>query len=319
MNRYVARRLLLFIPTLVVASLCVFGVMRALPGDITAATLGGQGEALDPELVAALRAELGLDDPIGLQYVRWAWSMVNGEFGGRSLESRQPIATILARQLPVTMHLTLYAAILAVCFSIPLGMLAALRRGRWPDRLVQALSVVGGALPGFWLALLVLLGLVYYARWSPPLIYAHWWQSPLEHFQLMAVPVLVLAWGFSADLTRVTRASMVEALQREHVRTAYAKGLSGASVLWRHALRTALLPVITVAGLHLGGLLGGAVILEYIFGIPGIGRGLVEAVGSRDYTVVQSYATLLITFALAVNLLIDVLYVRLDPRIRYDG
>lgn len=293
--------------------------MRALPGDITGVTLGGQGESLDPELVTALRQELGLDEPIHVQYAQWVWSMVNGEFGGRSLESREPIAALLARQVPVTAHLALYALVLSVCVSIPLGVLAASHRGRWLDSLVQSLSVIGGAVPGFWLALLVLLGLVLLFRWSPPLIYTHLWENPVEHLQLMAIPAGVLAWGFSADLTRLTRAGMVEAYQQDYIRTAYAKGLSSTAVLWRHALRTSLLPVITVAGLQLGGLLGGAVVLEYIFGIPGVGRGLVRAVIARDYSVVQSFAMLLITCALAINLLIDVLYARYDPRIHYEA
>lgn len=317
MQRYIVKRLLLFVPTLLLASLVVFVIMRALPGDITAAMLGGGGEALRPELVESLRDEMGLNDPLAVQYVRWIVSMASGELGGRSLETREPIAAMVARQLPVTLHLAFYAALLAVVVSIPLGVLAAMYPNRWPDTLVRTFGVAGGAFPGFWLALLALLAVVYYFRWSPPLIYFHLWEDPKEHLQIMAIPVLVLAWGYSADLIRMTRSGMLEALQQDYVRTAHAKGLGRSAVVLRHGLRTALIPVVTVAGLHLGGLLSGAVILEYIFGLPGLGRGIVQAVIARDYPVVQSLSLLLVGLVLLINLLIDVLYVFLDPRISY--
>jgi peptide/nickel transport system permease protein len=317
MQRYLVRRLLLFFPTLLLASLAVFVIMRALPGDVTAAILGGEGEALRPELVATLREELGLDDPLAVQYGRWLWSMVNGEFGGHSLATREPIQVIVARALPVTLQLTLYAALLAIIIAIPLGVAAARYEGRWIDTLARLLSVAGGAVPGFWIALVALLLLVLYFRWSPPLVYAHLWQNPLDHLQMMALPALVLAWELSAHLTRLTRAGMLEALQRDYVRTARGKGLGQGVVLLRHALRNALVPVITVAGLYLGGLLSGAVVLETIFGLPGLGRGIVQAVIARDYPVVQSLSLLLVALVLVINLLIDVLYALADPRISY--
>jgi ABC-type dipeptide/oligopeptide/nickel transport system permease component len=314
---YLLRRLALFVPTLLLASLAVFGIMRALPGDVTAVLLGGEGEALRPEFVAALREELGLDAPLGVQYVRWAWQMVNGEFGGTSIATREPIRDLIARALPVTGLLVVYAGLLAVLISVPLGAFAALNGGRWPDLAVRTLSVLGGALPGFWVALLALLLVVALLRWSPPLIYAHPWHRPLEHLEMMAIPALVLAWEFGGHLTRITRAGTLEALQQDHVRTATGKGLRRRTVLLRHALRTAAIPVVTVAGLHIGALLGGAVILEFIFGLPGLGRGLVEAVVARDYPVVQSLALLLVALVLLLNLLVDLLYAALDPRISY--
>lgn len=318
MRRYAVRRLALFPPTLLLVSIIVFALMRALPGDVTAAILGGEGEALQPELAAALREELGLDDPLPVQYGRWLWSMVNGEFGGQSLETGEPIAGLVARQLPVTAQLTLYSVIFAVVISVPMGVVAALHRGRLLDVLARVLSVVGGALPGFWVAIVALLVLVLLFRWSPPLVYSHLWDSPRDHLQMMALPVLVLAWGYSAHLTRVTRAGLLEVLQQDYIRTAHGKGLSETAVMARHALRTTLIPVITVAGLHLGALLSGAVILEHIFGIPGLGRGLVDAVVARDYPVVQSLSLLLVALVLAVNVLIDLLYGIADPRISYD-
>lgn len=316
MRTYVVRRLLLFVPTLLLASVTVFLIMRALPGDVTSALLGGEGEALRPELVAALREELGLDAPLVVQYGRWAASMV-GELGGRSLATQQPIADIVARALPVTMLLGLYAVAAGILLAVPLGALAALHAGRWPDGLVRTLGVVGSALPGFWVALLALLLVVLLFGWSPPLIYAHPWHRPLDHVEIMAIPALVLAWELGGHVARVTRAGTLESLQQDHVRTATAKGVGRTGVLLRHALRTAAIPIVTVVGLHVGGLLGGAVILEYIFGLPGIGRALVQAVMARDYPVVQSLSLLFVTLVLALNLVIDLLYAVADPRIRY--
>lgn len=317
-RRYALRRLALFPPTLLLVSIVVFVVMRALPGDVTAAILGGEGEALQPEVAASIREELGLDDPLPVQYGRWVWSMVNGELGGSSLETGEPIAAMVARQLPVTLQLAAYSAALAVLVSLPLGVVAARYRGRLPDLLTRLTSVAGGALPGFWVAVLALLLAVMVFGWSPPLVYHHLWERPGEHLEMMAIPVMVLAWGYSAHLTRVTRAGLLDALGADYVRTARSKGLSDAAVVVRHALRTTMIPLITVAGLHLGGLLSGAVILEHIFGIPGMGRGLVGAVAARDYPVVQSLSMLLVALVLVINLLVDFLYSRADPRIPPD-
>jgi ABC-type dipeptide/oligopeptide/nickel transport system permease component len=317
MRGYLVRRALLFVPTLVLASLAVFALMRALPGDVTAVMLGGEGEALRPELVAALREELGLDDPLSVQYLSWAWSMVNGEFGGASLATREPIRDLVARAFPVTGLLVLYAGLLAALIAVPLGAVAAQHAGRWPDVLVRTLGVLGSALPGFWVALLALLLLVLLLSWSPPLIYAHPWHRPLEHLEMMAIPTLVLAWELGGHLVRITRAGTLDALQQDHVRTATGKGLEHRSVLLRHALRTAAIPVVTVAALHVAALFGGAVILEFIFGLPVLGRGLVQAVIARDYPVVQSLALVLVTLVLLLNLAVDLLYAALDPRISY--
>lgn len=319
MARYLARRLVLFLPTLLLVSGLVFVVMRALPGDVAAAVLGGEGEALRPEVVAAIREELGLDDPLAVQYGRWLWSMVSGELGGRSLQTGEAISAQVGRQLPVTLQLTIYSTVLAVLLAVPLGVAAARYRGRAPDLGVRLLGVAGSAMPGFWIAVVALLLLVLYFGWSPPLVYQHLWHSPSQNLQIMAIPALVLAWGFGAHLTRVTRAGVLEALGQSHVFAARARGIPPDHILIYHALRTALIPVLTVAGAQIGALFGGAVILETIFGIPGLGRGLVEAVAARDYPVVQSLSVLLVGMVLVVNLLVDLAYAYADPRIRYDA
>ena len=318
MRRYLTRRLLLAALTLLLASLVVFAVLRVLPGDPSSALLAGEGEALDPAYAAALRAELGLDAPLAQQYLGWLARLASRELGGVSLATREPVGAIVARTLPVTLLLGSYALGLATLLGVPLGALAAHRAGGWPDRLLAVLVVLG-ALPGFWLALLALLAVVALLGWSPPLVYAHPWQRPLEHLGIMALPAAVLALELAAHLGRVARAGTLEALAADHVRQARAKGLAPARVLGRHALRTAAIPIATVLALQVTGLLGGAVILEAVFGLPGLGRGLVQAVVARDYVSVQGIAMVLVALALALQLLVDLAYAALDPRVRLDA
>ena len=305
-------------PTLLIASIVIFAIMRVVPGDVALVVLGGSGESThDVEQLERLRDELGLDDPLIQQYGDWVLSMVNGDFGGDSLESREPIASIVGRQFPVTLLLTGYAVMLAVGFSIPLGVLSARRQDRWIDYLVRALSIAGQAAPTFVLALLVLLGLVVLIGWSPPIIYADPWDDFLQHARMLILPTIVLAIGLSAALVRITRAAVLEVQGQDFVRTARSKGLAEGVVLTRHTLRVALIPVLTVSSIQVGALLSGAVVLESIFGLPGIGRGIVQAVTSRDYPVIQALGLLIVFLVLAINLLTDVLYVFIDRRISF--
>lgn len=318
MKRYLIRRLVLFLPTLLVASLVVFGIMRALPGDVVGVVLGGTGQtAVSEEQLDAIREELGLKDPLPVQYGRWLLSMVNGQFGGRSLETREPIRSLVARQLPVTALLTFYAIGLAVLLSVPLGILAAIRQNGWPDYLIRIAAIAGNAMPSFWVGLMALLGLVIVFQWSPPVIYRDIWENPWEHLQIMLIPALALGWQYSAHVTRVTRSSALEILRQDFIRTARAKGLPERLVVSGHVVRNALIPVITVASLQLGAVLSGAIILESIFGLPGLGRGVVSAVTARDYPVIQSLAMLLVFLILGVNLVVDIVYGLIDPRISY--
>ncbi len=317
MRRYVAYRLGLMVPTALIASIVLFGIMRALPGDVTTVILSGAGSsAHSVEAREALRDELGLDDPLPVQYGRWLWSMVNGELGGRSLTTGETVRTLVGRQFSVTLLLTLYAVVLSMAISIPAGVLAAVRRDRWPDYLIRVLTSVGQAIPSFWVALLVILGLLVWFRWSPPIVYAPPWRAPSEHLQIMIIPALLLAWEYSAHVTRVTRAAMIEALGHDYVRTARGKGLNERIVIWRHSVRNALIPSTTVLGLQLGTLLGGTLILEMIFGLPGLGRGVVQAAVERDYPVVLSVSVLLVLTMMVTNLSLDLLTTWLDPRLR---
>ncbi len=315
MHKHIAWRLALIIPTLLAASLVVFLVMRALPGDVVLVILGGSGDTVvNPEVREALEEELGLNDPLPVQYGRWLWSMVNGEFGGRSLETRESIRSIVGRQLPVTALLASYTLLLSVAVSLPLGALAAANSSRWSDYAVRLSTLGGLAIPNLWLALLVVLCLLILFRWSPPVVYAAPWSDPWTHAQKMAWPALILAWEQSSHLVRVTRSGVLEALGRAYVTTARGKGLPERAVVWQHALPNALVPAVTMIGLQLGALLSGALILETIFGLPGIGRGLVQAALARDYPVIQSLATLLVLLSLLVNLLVDTINRLIDPR-----
>ena len=318
MRRYLVWRLALIAPTVLAASLVVFGVMRVLPGDIVLVILSGSGEAaVSLEAREALEEELNLNDPLPVQYGQWLWSMVNGQFGGRSFESREPIGSIISRQLPVTLLLTGYTILLSVTVSLPLGILAAVRSNRWPDYVIRVATLGGLALPNLWVALIVILGLLLLFGWSPPIIYAAPWTDPWSHLQMVAWPALILAWEYSSHLVRVTRSSMLEALSQAHITTAKSKGLPEHSIVLRHALRNALIPVVTMLGLQFGSLLSGALILETIFGLPGIGRGIVQAALARDYPVIQSLATLLVLVSLLVNLAVDTIYTLIDPRISH--
>lgn len=319
MQQYILRRLVLFLPTLVLASLATFFIMRALPGDVALIILGG--EANSPaalEQVEQYREALGLRDPLPVQYGRWVWSLVNGEFGGRSLVDRESIGAILARRLPVTLQLAFYALVISMAVSVPLGIVAAVYQDRWPDYLVRVVTLTGHSLPNFWMALVLLLVLSVQFAWSPPVYYKNLWEDPGLHLQKAIWPALVLAWGFSANITRITRSNMLEVLRQDFVRTARAKGLMEQVVVSKHALQNALIPVLTLSGLQLAGLLGGTVILESIFGMPGIGQGIVLAANTRDYPVIQTLAMLLVFMMLCLNLLVDLCYAAIDPRISYQ-
>ena len=318
MIRHVGLRLVLLFPSVLIASVVIFAVMRVLPGDVAIMILSGGGEATHSiEAREALRHELGLNDPLISQYFQWLGSMLSSEMGGQSLTTGQSVRSIIVRQAPVTALLTLYVFVLSIAVSLPAGIFAALRRDRWPDYAIRAVAIVGQGIPGFWLALVVIMMLLTIFQWSPPIVYAGPFDDPVRHLQIMAIPALALGWEFSAQVTRVSRASLLEVLGHDYVRTARGKGLPNRIVIGRHALRNALIPTAILIGLQFSALLGGTMILETIFGLPGLGRGLVHAALQRDYPVVQSLATLLVLATLVVNLLTDIIHARLDPRVTW--
>lgn len=318
MKAYVAKRLLLFVPTLFFASLLIFGAMRVLPGDVAARILSDEDQAyVTQEQYEQLRTSLGLNDPLAVQYGTWIWSMMNGNFGGESLATKEPISEMVSRRLRVTALLALYTIIITMIVSIPLGILAAIYQDRWPDYVIRIFTITGNSIPNFWLALMLLLFMVLVLQWSPPLRYRPVWDDPTAHFLKIIWPVLILAWGYTAFMTRITRSNVLEVLRQDYVRTARSKGLHEVVVLGRHVLRNALIPVITVAGFYLSFLLSGSLILENIFSIPGIGQGIIAGARERDYPVIQSLTLLLVFFLLGINLIVDLLYKIIDPRIDF--
>ena len=316
MTRYLAWRLALVPPSVLVAATIVFFLLRVLPGDIAAGIAGDV--QVSPEAREALREELGLNEPPAVQYGKWLWSMAGGDFGGVSLETGEPVQSIVARQLPITLLLAVYAGVLSVAVSLPLGVLAAVKRNRWPDYLVRVVTLGSLAMPDLWIALLVLLGFLLAFQWSPPIIYTAPWSDAWNHAQMMVWPALILTWEYSSHVVRVTRAGMLEAFGAPFVTTARGKGLQEKTVVLRHAFRNALVPSVTVLGLQFTRLLGGAVILETIFGLPGIGRGLVHATLARDYPVILGQVMALVVLAMLVNLVVDLVYSAIDPRISHS-
>lgn len=320
MREYLTRRLLLFIPSILLASLAIFGAMRVLPGDVAAVILSGEENTdfISHEQFEKLREKLGLNDPLPVQYGKWVWSMVNGQFGGESLITREPLSEMVGRRSLVTLQLAAYTIAVSLAFAIPAGIIAAVKQDTWADYLVRSFSILGHALPNFWVALMIILMLVVFFQWSPPIRYKALWDDPVLHLEKVFWPVLVLAWSYSANITRVTRSNMLEVLRQDYIRTARSKGLRDRIVFLRHALRNALIPVVTLAGLQLEGLLSGTVILEALFGLPGMGQGIVEGARLRDYPVIQSLTLLMVLIALSMNLFVDILYGYIDPRISYS-
>ncbi|TVQ22738.1 MAG: ABC transporter permease [Spirochaetaceae bacterium] len=317
MMRYALHRALLIVPTTVAASLVVFLAMRALPGDVALAILADTPHTI--EVREALREELGLNKPLSVQYADWALSMVTGDFGGRSLESREPIRAILARQFPVTALLALYAVAVSIVVGLPLGVVGALRRGRPADRIVELATTGGLSLPIVFTSLLTLWLLLRLFGWSPPIIYSSPTEDLREHVEIMLAPALLLSLPYGAQLARVMRSALVAVADADYTVAARSRGLSELSVVVRHGVPNALLPAVTMIGLQFGTIVSGALVVETVFGLPGIGRGVVHAALARDYPVVQSTVIVLVTLVLATNLIVDLVYTRLDPRVASTG
>ena len=300
------------LPLLLVGiSLVSFMLLNFAPGDAAEITLLRQngGISPSPQDVVSMRQELGLDAPLPVRYVRWAADALRGDLG-ESYRSGSSIAGEIARRLPATLLLASVSMAMAVAVGLPLGVLAALKRGSWLDTASRLLALVGAAVPSYVMALLLMLLFAVKLGWLPAIGYG----SPKN----LILPAVALSFGVMAQLMRLTRATMLEALNQDYIRTARAKGLGERVVTWRHALRNALLPVITVMGTSVGHLLGGAVIVEIIFGWPGIGQFVIVGISQRDYPVVQGFVLYLAVIFLLVNLAIDVLYRWLDPRLNFN-
>jgi peptide/nickel transport system permease protein len=318
-STYVLRRLALFVPTLIGASILIFVLMRLVPGDIAEILVyqtGSESSAVQAKQIQQIRRELGLERPIVTQYLDWIAGAVRGDFG-QSYVQRRPVVDILRERFPRSMELAGITLLLAVVWAIPLGVISAVRQNRPVDYLARLVSLSGLSLPLFFTGALILYGLVRLFHWLPPLEFMSFREDPVENLKQLIWPALAQAYYISAPITRLTRSQMLEVVRQDYVRTARAKGLAERAVIYRHALRNSLLPVVTFIGWWGGRLLGGLVIMEIIFVVPGMGSALVQAVSQRDYPTVQAMVFVMALVFLAVNLAIDLLYAWLDPRIRY--
>jgi peptide/nickel transport system permease protein len=315
MRRYLIARLVGSAFTLLGLSLLVFLLLLFIPGSVVEQILGPEAGG-NADAINRLRAEFALDRPVLVQYLDWLGNTLRGNLG-TSWRTDQPVARMIAERLPLTLEVTLLAIVVAIAIGVPLGAIAGSRRGTWPDRLSRVLMLLGSALPVYLLGTLMLLGLSLTIRWIPPTGYVSILEDPLKNFSNVSLPSLALGVASAAAIGRMTRGALVEVLTQDYVRTAFAKGLTGKTVIARHALRNALIPVLTLIGLEVGQLLGGAVVTESIFSLPGVGRMLIDAVGQRDYPVVLGAVQVVATLFILINLVTDLLYAQVDPRVRY--
>ena len=315
MFRYVARRLVATLPVLAVVSVIVFAIMRVAPGNVAQMLLSGESGGASAQEAQELSRQLGLDRPYPVQYVTFLGGLLRLD-PGTSLWTKEPILHELAQRLPVTLELTLLAVIISWTIALPTGVLSAIYQDTWVDYAFRVLTVAGLAVPAFWGGTLLVLLLVKQFHWMPPLGYVSPFVDLRLNLQQFIWPALIIGYATAAILSRITRSAVLEVLREDYVRTARAKGLSGRVVVGRHVLKNALAPVVTLSAVQMGNLLGGAVVSETIFTLPGVGRFLVDAILHRDYPVVQTIVILFATVVVMLNLLTDVLYSWFDPRTR---
>ncbi len=317
MGRYVVRRLLLMIPTLLGVSFVVFILIRSVPGDV-ADNIIGQFGAATAEQREAIHKEFGLDQNIPKQYVTWLGDVARLDFG-KSLISARTVNGELSNRLPVTLELGLLAIFFSLTVAIPIGIISAVRQNSAVDYVGRSFAIGLLAIPGFWLGtILITLAGRYFIWGVPPARYVYFTDNPLANLKMMAVPAFILGAGLSGGVMRFTRSSMLEVLRQDYIRTAWSKGLRERVIVGRHAMRNALIPVITIVGLQLPILVGGAVIIEQVYSIPGMGRYYISAVNQQDYPVIQAINILVASVVVFTNLGVDLLYSALDPRIRYS-
>jgi peptide/nickel transport system permease protein len=314
MHVYLARRLLLVIPTLIGVSIIVFMLVRLLPGDAVTMLLQEYNYGKDAD---ELRARLGLDRPIYVQYFEWVGAVVRGDLG-TSLRSKGSVSEELVARMPVTAELGVLAMIFGLVIAIPIGVISAVRQDTWADYVGRSTAIGMLAIPAFWLGTLVITLPSVWWGWTPPLRYTRLLDDPLKNLGHVIIPAIILGLALSGSLMRLTRAQMLEVLRQDFVRTASAKGLAEWAVVTRHALKNAFIPVLTLLGLQVSILVGGTVVLESVFVLPGMGRYLLEAVQYRDYPVIQGLNLIFATVIVLANLIVDLLYGWLDPRVRYQ-
>ena len=323
MYRYIVKRLLLAIPTLAGAAALVFVLMRLIPGDVCVIRLGAGGTHVDPASVEACHVQLGLNDPMIPQFLHFLWNYVTFNFG-ISMWSGNPVVQEIAARLPVSLEIAVIASVIAVLIAIPLGTISALKENTWLDHVVRVVAIAGIATPSFWLGIMSLILVLNISAmatgtpWLPPIDYVPLWQDPIRNLSMVLLPAITVGYRYSAVTMRLTRSAMLEVMREDYIRTARAKGLLEQLIVNRHALKNALLPVVTLIGIEFAFLIGGLVITEQVFNINGIGRLLVQAVQNQDNVLAQALVMLVVSVFVVTNLVIDVLYAWLDPRIRFS-
>ena len=317
MTRYLVKRFLLMIPTLLGVAVLVFVLLRVLPGDVVEMRFAsGQNQFVDQKMLDAERAKLGLDKPIWQQFVAYLTGLLRLDLG-RSMWTGSPITEEIKLRFALSLQLALMATLVATVLAIPLGIVAALRQDTWIDYAVRVFSIAGLAMPSFWLGIVLILGLLVVFKWLPPMVYTPFWVDPWQNLAQLVWPALAVGYRYSAVATRMTRSAMLEVLREDYIRTARAKGLWTKLILTRHALKNAMLPVLTVIALEFAFLLGGLVVTEQVFNLNGLGLLFVQAIAHRDYTLTQALVLLVAATFIIVNFLVDLTFAWIDPRIRY--
>ncbi len=313
MKRYILKRIILLIPTLFLISFIVFSIIRFLPGDVVKLMLSEQGYAGDVEEMYRL---LGLDRPIYHQYIQYMKGALKGDLG-KSLWSGRLVSQEILQKLPATLELALLSMLFALLIAIPTGVISAIRQDTWIDYLFRSISIGGLSIPGFWLGTMIVVFASIWYRWVPNIRYVAFFKDPVSNLSQFTLPALIMGIALAAGIMRMARSMMLEILREDYIRTAWSKGLREAVIIWRHALKNAMIPVVTVMGLQISALIGGTVIMESIFVLPGMGRYLLDAITWRDYPVIQGINLVLASGIIFINLIVDVFYAFLDPRIRY--
>src|SRR5215510_5044067 len=316
MTRYVVKRFLLMIPTLIGVAVLIFMLLRVVPGDVVDVRFVAQGQFAPPEVLKLERAKLGLDKPMWEQFTTWMWGLAHLDLG-LSMWTGAPITEEIRLRFALSLQLAVMATVVATALAIPLGVIAALKQDTWIDYAVRLFSIAGLAMPSFWLGIVLILLMLVVFKWLPPMVYTPFWTNPIQNLAQLIWPALAVGYRYSAVATRMTRSAMLEVLREDYIRTARAKGLVQKLILSRHALKNAMLPVLTVVALEFAFLIGGLVVTEQVFNLNGLGLLFVESVAHRDYTLTQALVLLVAFVFIFVNFMVDLAYAWIDPRIRF--
>jgi peptide/nickel transport system permease protein len=322
MQQYILKRVLLTIPTLLGAAVLVFVLLRLVPGDVCVLRMSGGAGYVSPKAIELCRTELGLDRPYVIQFLDFIWGFVRFDLG-KSMWTGQPIVEEIALRFQLSLQIAIMATLTAIIIAIPLGTISAVKHNTWIDYVVRGFSIAGIAMPSFWLGILIILGLLITTKslfgspWMPPIKYVPLWVDPIYNLSMTIFPALATGYRYSAVATRMTRSALLEVLREDYVRTARAKGLVQNLIIRRHALKNALLPVVTIIGIEFAFLMGGLVVTEQVFNLNGLGKLFVASVTNHDYTMTQALVMLVVTIFVVTNFVVDIIYAWLDPRIRY--